>query len=112
MHKISALLFIGDFIYPTTLYARPLPGASLVGVSLTAKMLLGMLPADTVLRTAHCCRANEGVVAPWLDQGPSGLGRSVNCRANWRGKIIAGVFTRRVHPVNEEMTLATRISLE
>jgi len=51
-------LFIGDFIYPTTLYAF-LPGASLSAYQATARRLLGMLPADTVLWTAHCCRKNE-----------------------------------------------------
>ena len=58
-------LFIGDFIYPTTLYAF-LPGASLSAYQATARMLLGVLPTDTVLWTAHCCRKNEGVSAPWL----------------------------------------------
>ena len=53
-------LFIGDFIYPTTLYAF-LPGASLSAYQATAKMLLDTLPSDAVLWTAHCCRKNEGV---------------------------------------------------
>jgi hydroxyacylglutathione hydrolase len=42
----SKRLFIGDFIYPTTLYAF-LPGASLSAYQATAKMLLGILPADS-----------------------------------------------------------------
>lgn len=58
-------LFIGDFLYPTTLYAF-LPGASLSAYQATAKMLLKVLPADAMLWTAHCCRKNEGVAAPWL----------------------------------------------
>ena len=58
-------LFIGDFIYPTTLYAF-LPGASLSAYQATARRLLEMLPMDTVLWTAHCCRKKEGVSAPWL----------------------------------------------
>jgi hydroxyacylglutathione hydrolase len=97
-------LFIGDFIYPTTLYAF-LPGASLSAYQATAKMLLEVLPADTVLWTAHCCRKNEGVSAPWLSMKDlhdldaaltvvrAGQGR-------WKG------FYPRVYPVNEEMTLA------
>jgi hydroxyacylglutathione hydrolase len=98
-------LFIGDFIYPTTLYAF-LPGASLSAYQATARILLEILPADAVLWTAHCCRRNEGVSAPWLsikdlrdlDVALTGV------RA---GQGQARGFYPRVYPVNEEMTLAT-----
>jgi hydroxyacylglutathione hydrolase len=98
-------LFIGDFIYPTTLYAF-LPGASLSAYQATAKMLLETLPEDTVLWTAHCCRRNEGVSAPWLsikdlrdlDVALTGVRAR---QGHARG------FYPRVYPVNEEMTLAT-----
>ena len=97
-------LFIGDFIYPTTLYAF-LPGASLSVYQATARMLLGMLPADTVLWTAHCCRKNEGASAPWLSMSDL---RDLDAALT---KVRAGAakargFYPRVYPVNDEMTLA------
>jgi hydroxyacylglutathione hydrolase len=97
-------LFIGDFIYPTTLYAF-LPGASLEAYQATAKMLLKILPPDTVLWTAHCCRKHDGVSAPWLSMQDLGdLDAALT-------KVTAGTaksvgFYPRVFPVNEEMTLA------
>jgi hydroxyacylglutathione hydrolase len=97
-------LFIGDFIYPTTLYAF-LPGASLSAYQATAKMLIGMLPADTVLWTAHCCRKNEGVSAPWLSMKDlRDLDAALTTvRAN-QAKAVG--FYPRVFQVNDEMTLA------
>lgn len=97
-------LFIGDFIYPTTLYAF-LPGASLSAYQATAKMLIGMLPGDTVLWTAHCCRKNEGVSAPWLSMKDlRDLDAALTAvRAN-QAKAVG--FYPRVFHVNDEMTLA------
>ena len=101
----SKRLFIGDFIYPTTLYAF-LPGASLSAYQATAKMLLAMLPADTVLWTAHCCRRNEGVSAPWLSiKDLKDLDAALT--AVRAGEAKSRGFYPRVYPVNEEMTLAT-----
>jgi hydroxyacylglutathione hydrolase len=98
-------LFIGDFIYPTTLYAF-LPGASLSAYQTTAKMLLKVLPPDTVLWTAHCCRNNEGVSAPWLSmQDLHDLDLALT--AVRAGQAKSRGFYPRVFPVNEEMTLAT-----
>jgi hydroxyacylglutathione hydrolase len=98
-------LFIGDFIYPTTLYAF-LPGASLSAYQATARMLLGMLPTDTVLWTAHCCRKNEGVSAPWLSMRDLRDLSSV-LTAVRAGQAKAVGFYPRVFTVNDEMTLAT-----
>lgn len=98
-------LFIGDYIYPTTLYAF-LPGASLSAYQATAKMLLQMLPADTVLWTAHCCRRHEGVSAPWLSiKDLRDLDAALT--AVRAGQGHAKGFYPRIYPVNEEMTLAT-----
>lgn len=97
-------LFIGDFIYPTTLYAF-LPGASLSTYQATAKMLLQMLPTDTVLWTAHCCRKNEGVSAPWLSTKDL-RDLDVALTAVRAGQAKASGFYPRVFAVNEEMTLA------
>jgi hydroxyacylglutathione hydrolase len=101
----SKRLFIGDFIYPTTLYAF-LPGASLSAYQATAKALLERLPADTVLWTAHCCRRNEGVAAPWLSMRDL---RDLDAvlTAVRAGQAKSRGFYPRVFPVNEQMTLAT-----
>jgi hydroxyacylglutathione hydrolase len=97
-------LFIGDFIYPTTLYAF-LPGASLSAYQATARRLLGMLPADTVLWTAHCCRKNEGVSAPWLSvRDLADLDAALTIVRVGQGRATG--FYPRVFPVNGEMTLA------
>jgi hydroxyacylglutathione hydrolase len=98
-------LFIGDFIYPTTLYAF-LPGASLSDYQATAKMLIQMLPADTVLWTAHCCRKNEGASAPWLSMTDLG-DLDVALTAVRTGEAKSRGFYPRVFPVNGQMTLAT-----
>jgi hydroxyacylglutathione hydrolase len=97
-------LFIGDFIYPTTLYAF-LPGASLSAYQATAKMLLRMLPADTVLWTAHCCRKNEGVSAPWLSMRDL-RDLDTALTAVRAGQAKGAGFYPRVFRVNDEMTLA------
>jgi hydroxyacylglutathione hydrolase len=101
-------LFIGDFIYPTTLYAF-LPGASLSAYQATAKMLLKESPADTVLWTAHCCRKNEGVSAPWLSMKDlRDLDAALTVIRAGQGR--AKGFYPRVYAVNEEMTLAAGFS--
>lgn len=97
-------LFIGDFIYPTTLYAF-LPGASLSAYQATAKMLLRILPADTVLWTAHCCRKNEGVSAPWLSMRDL-RDLDTALTAVRAGQAKGAGFYPRVFRVNDEMTLA------
>jgi glyoxylase-like metal-dependent hydrolase (beta-lactamase superfamily II) len=105
---INKRLFIGDFIYPTTLYAF-LPGASLSAYQATARRVLDTLPADTVLWTAHCCRRNEGVSAPWLSMGDL-RDLDVALTAVRAGKAKSRGFYPRVFPVNGEMTLATGFS--
>jgi hydroxyacylglutathione hydrolase len=97
-------LFIGDYIYPTTLYAF-LPGASLGAYHQTARRLLALLPPDTVLWTAHCCRAGEGVAAPWLGMADLRDLDAALMRVK-AGQVQAKGFYPRVYPVNREMTLA------
>jgi hydroxyacylglutathione hydrolase len=104
----SKRLFIGDFIYPTTLYAF-LPGASLSAYQATAKTLLAALPADTVLWTAHCCRNGEGVSAPWLSMGDL-RDLDTALTAVRAGEARSRGFYPRVFPVNRQMTLATGFS--
>jgi hypothetical protein len=97
-------LFIGDFIYPTTLYAF-LPGASLSAYQKTARMLLERLPMDTVLWTAHCCRNSEGVSAPWLSMKDlRDLDAALTAVRAGRAKALG--FYPRVFAVNDQMTLA------
>jgi hydroxyacylglutathione hydrolase len=97
-------LFIGDFVYPTTLYAF-LPGASLSAYQATARRLLSMLPTDTVLWTAHCCRKNEGVSAPWLSMRDlRDLDAALSAIRS--GQAKGSGFYPRVFAVNDEMTLA------
>ena len=101
----SHRLFIGDYLYPTTLYAF-LPGASLLSYHQTAQRLLATLPKDTVLWTAHCCRKGEGVSAPWLTMADLRDLDDTLLRIR-EGKASYTGFYPRVYRVNDEMTLAT-----
>ncbi|QUD88356.1 MBL fold metallo-hydrolase [Phenylobacterium montanum] len=98
-------LFIGDFIYPTTLYAF-LPGASLSAYRATTKRLLADLPGDTILWTAHCCRVGEGIAAPWLGMRDV---RDLDLTLSrlQAGQLHATGFYPRRYPVNHEMTIET-----
>jgi len=98
-------LFIGDFIYPTTLYAF-LPGASLSAYHRTAQRLLSTLPDDTILWTAHCCRKGEGVLAPWLNIKDVRDLDTALMRVKAGTAASTGFYPRR-YPVNDQMTLAT-----
>lgn len=102
---VSRRLFIGDYVYPTVLYAF-LPGASLSSYQQTAQRLLATLPAETVLWTAHCCRKGEGISAPWLDMADLRDVDTVLRRA-LAGAAKSGGFYPRVFLVNGQMTLAT-----
>lgn len=98
-------VFIGDYMYPTTLYAF-LPGASLSAYQSTARKLLATLPPDAIFWTAHCCRAGEGVSAPWLTMSDL---RTVDhaLTAIRSGDVHATGFYPRRYPVNNQMTIAT-----
>jgi hydroxyacylglutathione hydrolase len=99
-------LFIGDFMYPTTLYAF-LPGASLSAYHETTRALLERLPKDTILWTAHCCRKDGGIAAPWLNMGDvSALDGALTQLEAGKLPRNKGFFPRE-YPVNDEMTLDT-----
>jgi len=101
----SRQLFSGDYIYPTTLYAF-LPGSSLSAYRATTGRLLGMLPADTKIWTAHCCRAKEKVSAPWLTvKDLKDLDTALAAIAAGQSHST-GFFPRRF-PVNDQMTIFT-----
>ena len=98
-------LFTGDYIYPTTLYAFS-PGASMSAYHATAQRLLATIPGDTVLWTAHCCRKDGGILAPWLAM------KDLREMDDQLVKVEAGEvphtgFYPRIYPVNDQMTLAT-----
>ena len=98
-------LFTGDYIYPTTLYAFSV-GTSMSAYHATAQRLLATIPADTTLWTAHCCRKDGGILAPWLAI------KDLREMDNQLVKVKAGEvphtgFYPRVYPVNDQMTLAT-----
>ncbi|MGH8140014.1 MAG: MBL fold metallo-hydrolase [Steroidobacteraceae bacterium] len=98
-------LFAGDFIYPTTLYAFT-PGASLAEYRSTARELLAILPTDTKIWTAHCCRAGERTSAPWLTMADLRDLQTALIRIQSGELHGTGLFPRRF-PVNQQMTLAT-----
>ncbi len=98
-------LFTGDYIYPTSLFVFT-PDASLTAYQATADRLLALLPPDTRLYGAHCCRNDVPPQAPWLtlDDLKAVRAAVINIRTGKaRGE---GVVIRRF-PVNSRMTLLT-----
>ena len=98
-------LFTGDYIYPTTIYAFG-PGASRSAYHATAQRLLAAIPPDTILWTAHCCRADEGVSAPWLTMKDLRDLDGALVKVSNGEEVGTGFYPRRF-PVSHEMTLAT-----
>jgi hydroxyacylglutathione hydrolase len=106
VHDAAAkLLFTGDFIYTTSLYAF-VPDSSLSAYVATADRLLAILPADTVIYGAHCCRNDAPPEAPWLSMNDlRDVRRAVqNIRT---GKATGRGFIFRRFPVNSLMTIVT-----
>jgi hydroxyacylglutathione hydrolase len=101
----SHQLFAGDFIYPSTLYAF-LPGASRSAYRATTQKLLAMLPPDTKIWTAHCCRSGEKPSAPWLSMGDL-RDLDTALAALESGRLRGHGFFPRRFPVNDQMTLST-----
>lgn len=101
----AKLLFTGDYIYTTTLYAQE-AGASLSAYQATADRLLAALPADTRIYGAHCCRNDVPIQAPWLAMSDL---RDVRLAvADIRaGKAKGRGFILHRFPVNSKMTLLT-----
>lgn len=101
----AKLLFTGDLIYTTTLYAF-MPDSSLSAYVATANRLLAAMPADTVIYGAHCCRNDVPAQAPWLRMSDLADVRraAADIQAGKAGG--RGVLLRRF-PVNARMTLLT-----
>jgi hydroxyacylglutathione hydrolase len=106
IHDAQAkLLFTGDLIYTTTLYAF-MPDSSLSAYVSTADRLLTTIAADTTVYGAHCCRNDAPAQAPWLKMDDlRDVRRAVadiqTGHAKGRGLVI------RRFPVNSRMTLLT-----
>ncbi len=102
---VAKLLFTGDLIYPTSLYAF-MPDSSLAAYAFTADRLSATLPAATVIYGAHCCRNDFPAQAPWLSMSDlRDLSTAVKAVEAGTAKG-RGVILRR-YPVNSRMTLIT-----
>jgi glyoxylase-like metal-dependent hydrolase (beta-lactamase superfamily II) len=106
IHDAAAkLLFTGDLIYTTSLYAF-MADSSLSAYAATTQRLLTIIPADTRIYGAHCCRSDAPPQAPWL--GMSDLGDVARTVEEIRSGDAKGKgFLLRRFPVNRQMTLLT-----
>lgn len=98
-------LYTGDFLYPTTLYAFA-PDSSLSTYVGTIDRLLALLPPDTRLYGAHCCRNDAPPQAPWLSTRDLADTRAAIQRIEAGNLEGRGIIIRRF-PVNERMTMLT-----
>ena len=101
----AKLIFTGDLIYPTTIYAF-MEDSSLSAYEATTERLLAMLPEDTAVYGAHCCRSDAPPAAPKLGvQELRDLRTAVveilGGHAQGHGAIL------RRFPVDSQMTLVT-----
>lgn len=102
----NRILFTGDFLYPTSLYAF-MPDSSLSAYVQSADRMLEALPRDARLMGAHCCRNDGPPQAPWLTLADLAEARDAIRRieaGNASGST--GTVIRRF-PVNPRMTLLT-----
>jgi glyoxylase-like metal-dependent hydrolase (beta-lactamase superfamily II) len=101
----AKLLFTGDLIYTTTLYAF-MPDSSLSAYVATADRLLAAMPPDTVIYGAHCCRNDLPAQAPWLRMSDLRDVRQAVVDIEAGKAKGRGVLLRRF-PVNARMTILT-----
>ena len=101
----AKLLFTGDLIYPTTIYAF-MADSSLSAYEATANRLLAMLPEDTAIYGAHCCRTDSPPAAPKLGvQELRDLRAAVVKILDGKGEGHGTILRR--FPVDAQMTLVT-----
>jgi hydroxyacylglutathione hydrolase len=101
----AKLLFTGDLIYPSSLYAF-LPDSSLSAYRKTTAQLLATLPAQTTIYGGHCCRNDATPQAPYLDmQDLTDVQHAVEAIENGKAKGLG--FILRRFPVNPRMTIIT-----
>ncbi len=99
-------LYTGDYLYPTTIYAF-LPDSSLSAYTTTADRLLSILPPDTRLYGAHCCRNDAVAQAPWLSLSDlKDLRTEIKTIQAGKATGGRGILIRR-YPVNSRMTILT-----
>jgi hydroxyacylglutathione hydrolase len=101
----AKLLFTGDLIYTTTLYAF-MPDSSLSAYVTTADRLLAIMPPDTVIYGAHCCRNDRPPQAPWLSMSDLRDVRRAMQDIRSGTATGRGLIMRR-YPVNSLMTIVT-----
>ena len=100
------LLFTGDYLYPTSLYAF-MVDSSLSAYVATADRLLKSLPADTRIYGAHCCR-NDGVAqAPRLGMADLAQARAAIVRIEAGTQSGGRGWPVRRYPVDSQMTIVT-----
>ncbi len=98
-------LYAGDYLYPGELYAF-LPGASLANYETTANRLLGLLPRDVRVYSAHMQEAPAVPAAPVMGyQDLQALQKALRARRSGLADY-EGFYPRR-YPVTGSMTLAT-----
>jgi hydroxyacylglutathione hydrolase len=98
-------LYTGDFLYPTTLYAFA-PDSSLSTYVTTIDKLLTLLPPDTRLYGAHCCRNDAPPQAPWLSTSDLKDTRTA-IKQIQAGELEGRGFIIRRFSVNSRMTMLT-----
>ena len=98
-------LYTGDFLYPTTLYAFA-PDSSLSTYVSTIDRLLALLPPETRLYGAHCCRNDAPPQAPWLSTTDLQDTRAA-IKQIQAGELESRGFIVRRFPVNSRMTILT-----
>jgi hydroxyacylglutathione hydrolase len=103
--RAAKLLFTGDLIYPTSLYAF-LPGSSLSAYEATVAGLLTMLPSDTTIFGAHCCRNDVPPQAPRLAMNDL-LDLKQAVVSIQIGTAKGSGFLLRRFPVNPRITVIT-----
>ena len=101
----AKLVFTGDYIYTTTLYAF-MPDSSLSAYQTTADQLLKLLAPGTIIYGAHCCRNDAPPEAPWLAMGDlRDVRNAVAAIRSGQAKGKGGLLRR--FPVNARMTMTT-----
>ena len=98
-------LFLGDFMYPGTLYAF-LPGASRGTYLATTRQLLAMLDPGTRIYTAHMADPPAPVTAPVLDVADLRALEATLLNVE-QGKVGGTGFYPRIYSVRGVMTFAT-----
>ncbi len=102
---VAKLLFTGDYLCMTSLYAF-MPDSSLSAYKATADRLLAIIPTDTTIYGAHCCRNDAPPEAPWLDMNDLRDVRHA-VESIQTGKARGRGFILRRLPVNARMTIVT-----